>query len=255
MDRKADNMTASAMSAAAHTLAAAGWAVFPCRRDKRPLNDHGHLEATADLAQVDRWWRRWPNALIGARVPGSSLVIDIDPRNGGDLAKLIELVGPLPPTLTVWSGRNDGGRHLYFRRPSGLVTTSTRLPKGIDLKINGYCIMPPSIHPATGQPYRWEFHEPAILPYRLQELLRHTPPPRRTVTIRGDRNGAGLVRTVAEAQEHERNSKLSWAAYRAALDGLLDDLEEDLIAAATSTGLPEAEALRTVASARKGAAR
>ena len=113
--------------------------------------------------------------MIGARVPESLLVVDVDPRNGGNLAELELFTGPLPPTLTAWSGRNDGGRHLYFLRPAGPIT-STRLPDGIDLKANGYCIVPPSIHPATGQPYRWEQHPVAAIPPRLRALL--LPPPR-----------------------------------------------------------------------------
>lgn len=52
--------------------------------------------------------------MIGAPVPEALLVIDVDPRNGGKLAELQLLTGRLPTTLTVWSGRNDGGRHLYF---------------------------------------------------------------------------------------------------------------------------------------------
>jgi Bifunctional DNA primase/polymerase, N-terminal len=70
-----------------------------------------------DPDQIKAWWIRWPNATIGARVPESLLVIDVDPRNGGSLAELESLTGPLPATLTAWSGRDDGGRHLYFRRP------------------------------------------------------------------------------------------------------------------------------------------
>jgi hypothetical protein len=107
-----------------------------------------------DPDQIKLWWTKWPNAMIGAAVPESLLVIDIDPRNGGSLQALTDLVGALPETLTAWSGRNDCGHHLYFLRPPGPLT-STRLPEGIDLKINGYCIVPPSIHPATGLPYRW----------------------------------------------------------------------------------------------------
>jgi hypothetical protein len=43
--------------------------------------------------------------MIGARVPDSLLVIDIDPRNGGSLEALTNQVGALPETLTAWSGR------------------------------------------------------------------------------------------------------------------------------------------------------
>jgi hypothetical protein len=171
--------------AAALELAARAWEVFPCweynykidpktgepEGAKAPRTAHGHHDASRNPDQIKAWWRRWPNAMIGAAVPDSLLVVDVDPRNGGDLEKLIALVGDLPPTLTVWSGRNDGGRHLYLLRPPGPLT-STRLPEGIDLKASGYCIVPPSIHPATGLPYRWEDHPVASLPYRLRELLR-----------------------------------------------------------------------------------
>jgi len=104
------------------------------------------------LIKIRDWWRRWPDALIGAVIPPLLMVLDIDPRNGGSLAGLESIVGPLPATFTAWSGRNDGGRHLYFFRPQRQPLVSTRLPNGIDLKTNGYMIMPPSLHPATGQP-------------------------------------------------------------------------------------------------------
>ena len=81
-------------------LAAQGWAVFPCKwrgdNAKAPLTTNGHHDASHDPDQVTAWWRRWPQALIGAPVPESLLVIDVDPRNGGSLAELESLTGPLP---------------------------------------------------------------------------------------------------------------------------------------------------------------
>jgi hypothetical protein len=212
------------------------------------MTKNGHLNASTDPDKIKTWWTQWPYAMIGAKVPNSCLVIDIDPRNGGSLSALEALTEPLPATLTAWSGRNDGGRHLYFLRPVGLLT-STRLPQGIDLKINGYCIVPPSIHPAAGQPYRWERHPVAPLPIRLRELL--LPAPRAVRPPGGnDGDGAGLVRTVAGAMEGTRNSILYWAACRAVEDGLIDQIQDELIAAATSAGETEIKARRTVASAR-----
>jgi hypothetical protein len=121
---------------------------------------------------------------------------------------------------------------------------------GIDLQVNGYVIAPPSIHPATGQPYGWEHHPVVLLPHALRELLR--PRVRPFIPSRGNGgNGAGLVRTVAQAQEGSRNDTLYWAACRAVEDGLINQIEDELIAAAMSAGETETKARRTVASARR----
>jgi Bifunctional DNA primase/polymerase, N-terminal len=75
--------------------------------------------------------------MIGGVVPRSCIVLDMDPRHGGNLAELEKLVGPLPTTLTTISGRPDGGKHFWFRLPLGEICR-TRLPAGWDLKVNGY---------------------------------------------------------------------------------------------------------------------
>ena len=245
------------LTTAALELAANGWPVFPCRwcgeSAKAPLTINGHLDATTDPDTIKIWWTRWPYAMIGAAVPDSLLVIDIDPRNGGDLEQLVALVGDLPPTLTAWSGRNDGGSHLYFLRPH-VTLTSTRLPEGIDLKTNGYMIMPPSIHPATGLPYRWEDHPVAPLPYGLRELLRPAPQPIKTYRSGSSSKAtAGLVRTVASAAVGQRNRILFWASCRAVEKGVIDQIEDELVGAALTNGLTETAARRTVASARRAA--
>jgi hypothetical protein len=245
----------ASLSAAALELAANGWAVFPCKwrgeDAKAPRTTNGHHDASRDPSQIKAWWRCWPKAMIGAPVPEPLLVIDVDPRNGGSLQELERLTGPLPETLIVWSGRNDGGQHLYFLRPPGPLT-GTRLPEGIDLKVNGYCIVPPSIHPATGQPYRWEHHPVAPLPPRLRLLLCPAPKPVQTFTSE-TKNGSGLIRKVAEAPEGKRHDVLVWASFRAREDGILDDITDELIAAAVSTGETETNARRTVASVRRAA--
>jgi hypothetical protein len=247
-DRSAD------FASAAVELAAAGWDVFPAHPTgpwaKSPVSalvPHGHLEASRDPDVIRRWWRRCPNAMIAAPVPASLMVTDIDPRNGGSAEALEALVGPLPTTLTAWSGRNDGGRHLYFLRPAGEFTSS-RLPAGIDLKVRGYCVVPPSVHPATGSPYRWEIHEPAPLPSRLRELLRPRPIATRRVS-RTPTQASALVRFVAGLEPGERNRGTFWAACRAADGGTLPLVGDALVAAAVATGLPEHEASRIVASA------
>jgi hypothetical protein len=196
------------------------------------------------------WWQHWPLAMIGAPVPDSLVVLDIDPRNGGSYEALTDVLGPLPETLTAWSGRNDGGRHLYFARPPG-VLSSSRLPEGIDLKRaeRGYCIVPPSVHPATGMAYRWEGDTAAALPWRAREALR---PPRSQLAPMRRLVAAGaehpLVSYLDRFAEDGIQNALYWAACRADQEGCLDELEPLLAATATRYGCPGAAA--TVASAR-----
>ena len=171
LPRTADN----ALRDAALDLAAERWRILPCipagERAKAPLLVHGFHDASSDPAVITGWWSRWPGAMIGAVVPDSLLVLDVDPRNGGSIEALEGVLGPLPATLSVMSGRGDGGCHLYYLRPAGALV-STRLPAGVDLKQTGYCIMPPSIHPVAGRPYEWVHRPVDALPLLARQALR-----------------------------------------------------------------------------------
>lgn len=241
----------NAMLDAALELAGKGWAVFPClwygKDAKKPLTKNGHHDATTDFEVITKWWTMRPEAMIGAPVPPKLAVIDIDPRNGGNIDDL----PPLPETLTVWSGRNDGGRHLYFRRPIGDLC-ATKLPAGIDLKVNGYCIMPPSIHPVGRNPYWWDPHPVVSMPEALKEIIR------RKITARpksgnGDRSGKGLLATIEKYPEKGVNNALYWAARRAVEDGIIDDLHEQMVDLAVKLGESRHQAEATVGSARRWA--
>lgn len=60
---------------------------------------------------------------------------------------------------------------------------------------------------------------------------------------------AGLIRTVSDSPDGNRNNALHWAACRAVDHDLGDDAREQLRHAAISRGLPEHEVDRTIASA------
>lgn len=244
---------------AALDAAAQGWAVLPCHpagvRAKSPIGQlvpHGHLDATADPAVITAWWTRWPAAMIGAAVPEHLLVLDLDPRNGGTIPALTDALGIIPLTLTAWSGRGDGGRHLYYHRPPGPLA-ATALPAGVDLKLGGrgYVILPPSIHPATGQPYRWHLGGVTHLPAAAIAALRPPPPRALPAVTRGAGSTAGLVRVVAAAEQGGRNAALFWAARRAVEGGHGPDVLDQLAAAAHDGGLGEREITATLASARR----
>jgi Bifunctional DNA primase/polymerase, N-terminal len=249
------------LGAAAVELAEAGWEVFPLR-DKVPAiaGGSGLLDATTDVGQVRAWWQCYRGANIGARVPENRVVLDVDPRADGhqSLARLEQTHRPLPPTLTAYSGRGDGGRHLHWLAPPGALT-DVRLGTGLELKTrSGYVVMPPSLHPATGQPYTWAASLVPVrrMPFWLAEIVtRPTMPARsRSRTTHGD--GSALVRFVARQDERSenRNKGLFWACCRAAetLAGpALDAALDQLVAAAVATGLDQREADRTAQSARQ----
>jgi hypothetical protein len=240
-------------AADALALARAGWAVLPLN-GKVPKIAHGVKSATTDAELIRQWWTRPAN--IGARVPASLVVLDFDPRHDGTPEALEAALGQkLPTTLTAWSGRGDGGHHRYYLNPGGTLS-ARRLPPGIDVKTStGYCVMPPSLHPDTRQPYRWRPARPAHLPRALVELLRPPPAPRRQAQPDSERNGvdraAHLARYVAERPEGGRNAALFWAVCEALRSGYGDDAIGMIEAAAEVSGLGAIEISRTVASARR----
>lgn len=150
--------------------------------------------ATADPAQIRKWWKRWSTAGIGAAcgdelAPGRFLtVLDIDehdPAESGTeaLRDLETELGSLPDTVTVLTP--TGGKHLYFTTPVAVSNgAGSNLPAGIDVRgRGGYVVLPPSIHP-NGGVYEWEAdHEPgsgvkiAELPSAWVDKLVGTPTP------------------------------------------------------------------------------
>lgn len=151
-----------------------GFAVFPlhwitadrrcscedadCRSPgKHPLPIKGVKEASRDPLVIEAWWQRWPEANIGmAMGPASGVfAVDVDPRNGGDLAleELQAKHGRLPDTINAMTG--GGGQHLLFRFDPGRALPG-KLGKGIDIKGDGgYIVVEPSVH-ASGVAYAWE---------------------------------------------------------------------------------------------------
>jgi hypothetical protein len=239
---------------AAALALAAGWGdVLPCRWTgddaKAPLLAHGFHDASRDPETITRW----PVALIGAVIPVGLIVLDLDPRNGGSINALQSLLGPLPPTLTVLSGRGDGGRHLYFRRPN--VPLKPKPVPWLDIKANGYCIMPPSLHPESGEPYRWETRLPAAeLPPAAVSRLRQ--PPSRPLPAPSSAEGMNtradaLIRKVATAPEGNRNGLLFWAVCRAITERHGTDVLDALEAAGQTAGLNPPEVARTMQSAAR----
>jgi Bifunctional DNA primase/polymerase, N-terminal len=133
---------------AALEYARRGWPVFPVRADKRPLTDHGSLDATCDPNALRDWWRRWPKAAPAIATGERSTVValDIDLRRGGNgfdsLAELGVAFHPESPTAHT----PRGGCAVLFRWPGCFVKTiAGALGPYLDIRGDGgSLILPPS---------------------------------------------------------------------------------------------------------------
>lgn len=91
--------------------------------------------------------------MVTGRISGV-VVLDVDPRHGGEatLAALEAAHGPVPDTVQSHTG--GGGRHLWLAHPVGTVPSRPLAP-GVDLKgEGGLVISPPSTH-VSGDRYAW----------------------------------------------------------------------------------------------------
>ncbi len=163
--------------------------------DKIPLpQTRGHLDASTDPAQVDRWWHHNPNYNIGIAVAPSGLVVlDVDvgtkkdgtPKRGYE--SLTEIERELTPTLMAQTGR--GGIHAVYTRPEGLPAQRViGFKDGLDLIGEGYIVAAPSYNAETGGYYQWT-HQQALSP--LPPFLQHVA--RAPKTQKVDALGAPIV--------------------------------------------------------------
>jgi len=113
---------------------------------------------------VRQWWGRWPDANIGLVTGKVSeiVVLDVDPRHGGDesLRDLIAADSSITETMTVITG--SGGMHLYFQHPGRVIRDKIAFRPGLDFRgdgegteSGGHVVMPPSLH-LSGHRYNWE---------------------------------------------------------------------------------------------------
>ncbi len=178
----------------ARIYAGHGFQVFPLKANKAPDTMHGFHDATSNLDQIDKWWNDKPDALIGCRIPQGQMILDIDIRYEG--GKVFDaLGGDEIESARHYSGRNDGGFHIWLRHPGGDLSTKgldryanehgIAEKSGIDLLHHElrYTILPPSPHPETGKPYTWDdtpFFDPkthvvADCPEHIVALLSEAP--------------------------------------------------------------------------------
>ena len=122
---------------------------------KHPRTLHGVSDASKCPCAVRKWWGMWPEANIGIACGRESglVVVDVDPRNGGEESLVKLLQDHSFPTSSI-AHTGGGGLHFYFRYPIDGIPKQTLAP-GIDLVSNGgYVVAPPSKH-IRGVNYCW----------------------------------------------------------------------------------------------------
>ncbi len=189
--------TTTIFGSAVDLAAEAGFSVFPsygindgrcacgdleCEHPgKHPACAHGFKDASRDYGQLKTWLfqRQDRNVSIATEVSGL-VVIDVDPRNGGDetwAAMVAELGEGIEDTVQVNTG--GGGRHIYYEAPAGvrIKSGSNVLGPGVDLKAGGGAVVAPPSRHLLGPRYEWaEDHsiydrKPADLPQALLDRI------------------------------------------------------------------------------------
>ena len=257
-------------------LAARGYHVLVLAERSKipPEGSHGLHDATRDPKVIERLFAANPRGNLGIACAASRVIcLDVDHHTeeadgAATLAALEAELGKLPETVETLTG--TGGRHLYFAAPAGAEFRGA-LGLGLDIRHNAYCVCPSSVHPDTGNEYRWirsPLDEmPAELPAAWLARMVKPVAPVATVpaafkpcttggTPYGRKALAGELEKVRTAPEGERNSQLNKSALASGslcAGGEVEDCRADLVAAAIAAGLGETESQKTVESGwRKG---
>ena len=135
---------------------------------KHPMPPRWVDIATNDPTTVVAWWHKYKVANIGIVTGAVSgiVVLDIDPRHGGEeaLDELQAKYGKLPETPMVITG--SGGSHYYFRHPGGTVKNSAgAIGRGIDIRGDGGFVVGAGSRHAGGGTYDWEASSGLDIPF------------------------------------------------------------------------------------------
>ncbi len=115
----------------------------PAKHPLPRLAPNGLRSASLSEAKVRHWWYVVPQANVGL-VTGDVIVLDVDPRHGGDcsLEALERQHGELPPTWRALTG--GGGLHIYFSPPAVDIPNSVGvLAPGLDVRGDGGYVVAP----------------------------------------------------------------------------------------------------------------
>lgn len=196
-------------------------------RWERGSLEHGANSATTDEKIIRRWWQRWPQANVGIATGKISglIVVDIDPRNGGDKS-LKRLPGNLPITPTSRTGGK--GEHYLLKHPENGCHIENDLDfagfAGIDLKSDGGLIVAPPSRHISGDDYYWKLNLDTPLaptPNWLLELIKkESTPERKAATVGKVIPNGRRVKTLISLAGTMRKRGMEEPAILAALEAM-----------------------------------
>ena len=196
-------------------LAGRGWRVFPCHTTisgacscgqtcvspgKHPRIKAWQKAATADQAQILKWWTKWPDANIGIATGSGLVVTDLDgPAEIEKLRSIAEPHGGLPETLVAQTAR---GFHIYLGGDWG----TTKKVDGLLVRgTGGFVIAPPSLH-ASGIRYLWVKDVPiAKMPAWFEQWLQATD--NRSITSNTPSTLLGAKPAYLNSQKANKNKE------------------------------------------------
>lgn len=196
--------------------------VFPCDPEsKAPLIGGGFKAASTDRETIQRWWTKWPRAMIGMPTGERSGVWVLDVDDPAEFEAHCPI--KLPTTRRAETGK---GYHLYWKWTGGICNRVRVLPGADTRGEGGYVILPPSRHP-SGRLYRWScLDAPIAAPVELLRIVqapnkahRECRPAAR-ITEQGQDSRYGLAalerecEAIRNAPHGSQENTLTWAAYR-----------------------------------------
>lgn len=166
-----------------------GYCVFPCTWPlpgggcscgdptcadigKHPAITNWQQEATKNEREIRRLWARFPEANIGILTgePNKIVVLDVDPRNGGEkaLEEHQAKFGALPPTPRTRTG--GGGWHFLFQHP-GVPVRNIKIAPGLELRADGGMVIGAGSVHRSGAGYLLEVSPEQVPPAPLPEWI------------------------------------------------------------------------------------
>jgi len=219
--------TAADHASKALELAEAGVPCFPVRlgepdedgqRKKRPLTKRGHLDASADTAQVEQWWRDHPDAVPGVPTGEVSGVVAVDVDPPGEQWAAAHVDWLATAGRVHYTAR---GKHYLFRHVDGARCSAGLIAEGVDIRAGGGWLL---WWPALGYAAVGDLDELAPPPEPLAGLLRD-PKGGRTQPTGATPSNAHTVATaphggiIVEGGRNDALARYAGALRRQGLDG------------------------------------